>query len=164
MSWNLNWCGTGRGDLSILALGAGAVCGNGLVGDDGGESWDDWDNGGGDLAVWAVGHGWGAGADGLDAGLVLSEGHWSLDDDIVNDSGWKSSGGSSGGDLGNLDGGGRWLGNGGGNLELVRVLEDLWVGVELDLDAVDGEGGISWDGPGVLSDGGWNAGYCVVSF
>lgn len=153
LSWDLDWGGTRGGNLSILALGAGAVCGNGLVGDDGGEGWDDWDDGTGDLAVWAVGHGWGAGGDGLNAGLVLSKDHCCLDDDVVDHSSWESSGGCGGG----------WLDSGRGDLELVRVLEDLWVGVELDLDAVDGERGISWDGPGVLPGGGWNTGYCVVS-
>lgn len=138
MGWDVDWSSAGRGELSILALGAGAVGWDG----DGGEGWHDWDDGGGDLAVWAVGHGWGAGGDGLDAGLVLSQGLWSFWGSIVVN--WVS-----------WDGG-LWLGS--LDLELVRVLEDEWVGVELDLDSVHSEVSISWDSPVVLSGGGWNAG------
>ena len=90
------------------------------------------------------------GGDGLDAGLVLSQGLWCLWGNIIDNwIGW-NGGGGDGRD------GGLWLG--GLDLELVGVLEDLWVGVELDLDSVDGEGSISWDGPVVLSGGGWDAG------
>ena len=138
VGWDLEWSSAGGGELSVLALGAGAVGWNG----DGGEGWHDWDDGGCDLAVWAVGHGWGAGSDGLDAGLILSQGLWCLWGNIIDNWGsWN---------------GGLWLG--GLDLELVGVLEDLWVGVELDLDSVHGEGSISWDGPVVLSGGGWDTG------
>lgn len=40
-----------------------------------------------------------------------------------------------------------------GDSERVGVLESLWVRVELELDAVEGEGGVCGNGPFVLASG-----------